>query len=222
MYKKITILSLVLSVSALMNVSCATKSGKGAVIGAGGGAAIGAGIGALIGGKKGALIGGSIGAVTGGASGAAIGGYMDKQEKKLRKNVDHANIERVGNELIVRFDSGMLFDSGQASLKTASQNDLTKFAKVLKDFDKTNVSIEGHTDSTGSNALNQRLSKSRASSVATYLGSQGVMGTRLATMGYASSRPVADNTTPEGRQANRRVEVKITPNQELVDAVSKK
>lgn len=211
MLKKISSVAVVFSLAVFLNLGCSTKSGKGAAIGAGSGAAVGAGIGALIGGKKGAMIGGASGAIVGGATGAAIGGYMDRQEAEMKKEVSNANIERVGNDLIVRFPSGILFDTGQAALKTASATDLSDFAGVLKDYPKTNIIIEGHTDSTGSRSLNERLSNSRAQSVQTFLAGQGVMTNRMSMVGYADARPVASNETVDGRAQNRRVEVKIVP-----------
>lgn len=205
-----------------LQFSCASKAGTGTAIGAGGGAALGAGIGALIGGKKGALIGGAVGVVAGGATGAAIGSYMDKQEKKMREKVKNASIERVGDNLVVRFQSGILFDTGKADLKSASQTDLTEFSKVLAEYPQTNIVVEGHTDSTGSKATNAKLSEQRAKSVTTFLASNGVTQARVQAVGLADTMPVADNTTDVGRQSNRRVEVKISPNEELMKQATNK
>jgi outer membrane protein OmpA-like peptidoglycan-associated protein len=193
---------------------CATKQGKGAAIGAGGGAALGAGIGALAGGGKGALIGGAIGAGVGAASGAAVGHYMDKQEAALKK-VKSANVQRDGDKLVVRFNAAILFDTNKAALKPASKKDLSAFAHVLKDYPETDLMIEGHTDSTGKEPFNQKLSQDRAQAVISFMSEQGVNGGRMTGRGYAAQRPVADNKTDAGRKKNRRVEVQIKPNEKL-------
>jgi outer membrane protein OmpA-like peptidoglycan-associated protein len=195
--------------------ACATKAGTGALVGAGGGAALGAGIGALAGGGKGALIGGAVGAGVGAATGAVIGHYMDKQEEDLKKNVKGANVERQGDKLVVRFNSAILFDTNRATLKPASEKDLGEFAKVLTQYPDTELVVEGHTDNKGKKARNKKLSIQRAESVVTYLESQGVARTRMSAQGLADERPVGDNATAEGRQANRRVEIQIAANEKL-------
>ncbi|MEZ4847011.1 MAG: OmpA family protein [Bdellovibrionota bacterium] len=206
MNKKIISLA-VLSLFALS--SCASKAGKGAMIGGGSGAAVGAGVGALMGGKEGAMIGAGVGAVAGSMTGAAIGARMDNQQKELEK-VKGAKVERTANNQInVKFDSGILFDTGSSNLKTDAKTALDDFAKVLNDYPETKLTIEGHTDNTGSKALNQNLSELRANSVKNQLGFDGVQGARMATYGYADNQPVASNATPEGRAQNRRVEIKI-------------
>ncbi|MEZ4705030.1 MAG: OmpA family protein [Bdellovibrionota bacterium] len=197
--------------AALLLGACATKSGTGALVGGGAGAGVGAGIGAAIGGKKGALIGGAVGGVTGAAAGGAIGAKMDRQQKALEESMKNAEIERVGNQINVKFDSGILFSTGSASLKPDAQTTLEKFASILNEYNDTTVSIEGHTDSTGAKATNIALSANRANSVKSYLTQQGVNSTRMTTVGYADDQPVATNTTAEGRAQNRRVEVKINP-----------
>jgi outer membrane protein OmpA-like peptidoglycan-associated protein len=194
---------------------CASNKGKGALIGGAGGAAVGAGIGALAGGKKGAVVGGLVGAAAGAGTGAIIGHYMDKQEKELREQVQAANIERQGDELLVKFSSAILFDIGKANLKAQSQTDLTEFAEVLKKYPDTDLVIEGHTDSTGSKAINEKLSAARAQSVLDFLASKGVNTTRMQGRGFADTVPVGDNATVDGRAQNRRVQVKIAANEEL-------
>jgi len=207
MNKKIISLTLVLSCMGLF--SCSSKAGKGALIGGGAGAGIGAGVGALIGGKEGALIGGSVGAVAGGMTGAAIGARMDNQQKELEK-VKGAKVERTANNQInVKFDSGILFDLGSSNLKTDAKTALDNFSKVLNQYPETKLTIEGHTDNTGTKALNKQLSEQRAMSVRNQLSFNGVDGARMATYGFADDQPVASNTTAEGRAQNRRVEIKI-------------
>ena len=199
---------------AVVGVGCATKQGTGALIGAGAGAGLGAGIGALAGGGKGAVIGGAVGAGAGAGAGALIGRYMDKQEAELKK-VKGANVERQGEKLVVRFNSAILFDTGKSKLKPASEADLGEFAKVLTQYPETDLVIEGHTDNVGKKKKNQKLSEARAGSVVAFLQKQGVAKTRLTATGYADDRPVGDNASDTGRQANRRVEVQIKANEEL-------
>jgi outer membrane protein OmpA-like peptidoglycan-associated protein len=203
-----------MAVACLAALGCATNQGKGALIGGAGGAGLGAGIGALAGGGKGALIGGAVGAAVGAGTGAIIGHYMDKQEEDLRK-VKGANVERQGDQLVVRFNSAILFDTGKADLKAQSQHDLTEFAKVLKEYPKTDLVIEGHTDNTGSKNFNQKLSDQRAEAVVAFFEKQGVGRDRLSGHGFADDKPVADNTTSDGRARNRRVEVNIAANAAL-------
>ena len=221
MLKKGMISFVLVAALALFQTSCATKTGKGAAIGGAGGAAAGAGIGALVGGKNGALAGAAIGAVAGTATGAAIGRHMDKKEAKLRQQVKSANIQRVGNDLIVRFPSGILFDSNQYSLKAASQNDLAEFAKIIAEDNTTSLVIEGHTDNTGSDSYNQVLSKNRAESVQTFLSSKGVPTSRMAAVGAGESQPVADNSSAEGRALNRRVVVKVMADAVAIEKMNK-
>lgn len=189
--------------------SCSSKKGKGAAIGAGAGAALGAGIGAIVGGKKGAAIGAAAGGMTGAVTGAAVGANMDKQEEELKK-IEEAEVERVAeNKINVKFDSGILFDTGSSNLKVDAQSALTNFAGILKSYPDNILTIEGHTDSTGTLTLNQRLSEQRALSVKNHLHFKGVDNTRMTTQGYADAKPVANNATAEGRAKNRRVEIII-------------
>jgi outer membrane protein OmpA-like peptidoglycan-associated protein len=194
--------------------ACATNTGKGALIGGAGGGALGAGIGALAGGGKGAVIGAGVGAAVGAGTGALIGHYMDKQQEELAE-VKAAKVERKGDELVVKFNSAILFDTGKSDLKAQSQKDLSDFAVVLKKYPQTNLVIEGHTDSTGSSAVNQKLSEARAHAVVSFLEGQGVESSRLTALGYGETRPAADNTTEIGRAQNRRVQVNIAANEEL-------
>jgi outer membrane protein OmpA-like peptidoglycan-associated protein len=210
--RRLTVMALITYV--LAGAACATNQGKGTAIGAGGGAVAGAGIGALVGGGKGAVIGGLIGAGVGAGSGALIGRYMDKQQAELKK-VKGANIERQGDKLIVRFSAAILFDRNKAALKANSKKNLDDFAQVLTKYPDTNLIIEGHTDSTGKKPRNQKLSEARAQAVISQLRSAGVAAQRMIGRGYADDRPVADNSTEEGRQKNRRVEVQIEANEAL-------
>jgi len=193
----------------------------GAVIGGVGGAALGAGIGALAGGKKGAVVGGLAGAAVGAGTGVLIGHYMDKQAAEMQKDLEGAKIERIGEGIKITFDSGLLFDVNKAELKQASKDNLTKLAGILNKYPDTEILLEGHTDSTGSEEWNLELSKLRAQSVENYLAGKQVMESRFTDMGYGESQPIASNETAAGRSANRRVEVAIYANDKLKKAAEK-
>lgn len=193
---------------------------KGAAIGAGGGAALGAVIGALAGNVG---IGTAIGGAVGAGAGAIIGKKMDKAKKEAEAAMaQQAQVETVtdqnGLEAVkVTFDSGILFATGKADLSFSAKNSLAKFATVLNNNKDCDVSIIGHTDSTGSDAINQPLSVSRANSVSNYLRSCGVSAAQLKSVeGQGSSNPVADNSTAEGRKLNRRVEVYMYASQKMI------
>ncbi|ULB33396.1 MULTISPECIES: OmpA family protein [Proteiniphilum] len=195
----------------------ASNTVKGTGIGAGAGAAVGAGIGAIAGGGRGAAWGAGIGAVVGGSAGAIIGNKMDKQAAELER-IEGAQVEKVneGEAIKVTFESGILFATNSSTLNTASRASLDKFATSLQNNPDTDVKIYGHTDSTGSDAINNPLSQRRAESVYNYLMSKGVSGSRMMSQGFGSTQPVADNSTVSGREQNRRVEVFIFPNAKMV------
>ncbi len=195
---------------------CTTTSNTGR--GAGIGAASGAVIGGLIGGRSGSWATGAIiGAVVGGAAGALIGDYMDDQAKEIDDQVEGATVERVGEGIRVVFDTGLLFTTGSSTLTSNSRYNIQKLANILNKYEDTNIVIEGHTDSEGSESYNQRLSEQRAESVASLLRAYNVSGMRISTVGYGETRPVASNETVEGRRLNRRVEVLIYANDELIE-----
>lgn len=197
-----------------------SNTGKGAMIGGGGGAALGAGIGALAGKGKGAAIGAAIGAAVGSGTGALIGRRMDKQRKELEA-IEGAKVESITDAnnleaIKVTFDNGILFATNKSELSPASREALAKFAASLKNSPDTDVTIYGHTDNTGTRAVNERVSKERADAVSNYLVSQGVSRSRITTEGLAFDQPVADNSTAAGRAQNRRVEVYISANAEMI------
>ena len=194
------------------------KTGKGAIIGAGGGAVLGGVLGGIIGGGRGTAAGAILGAAVGGGTGALIGKKMDKQAAELQRDMANAKVERVGEGIKITFDSGILFDTNSSTLRSASATDITSLSSTLKKYPDTNVLVEGHTDNTGTDAINNPLSENRAQSVASQLTAQGVASSRISTKGYGSADPVADNTTAEGRQANRRVEVAIFANEKMKKA----
>ncbi|MDR1810360.1 MAG: OmpA family protein [Prevotella sp.] len=209
--------AIVLSVAILFSSCGASNTVKGGAIGGGAGAALGAGIGAIIGGGKGAAWGAGIGAVLGGTAGAVIGNKMDKQKAELEK-INGAQVESIneGQAIKVTFESGILFATNSSTLSSASQSALSSFATSLINNPDTDVKIYGHTDSTGSDAVNQPLSEKRAQSVYNFLVSKGVSGSRLASQGFGSTQPVADNSTAAGKAQNRRVEVYILPNEKMI------
>lgn len=190
---------------------------KGGAVGAGTGAAVGAGVGAIAGGGRGAVWGASIGTVIGGAAGAIIGKKMDKQKAELEK-IEGAKVEEAneGEAIKVTFESGILFATNSSTLSSASRSSLDKFAASLQNNPDTDVEIFGHTDSTGSDAINNPLSERRAESVYNYLASKGVAGLRMSYEGFGSKQPIADNNTVEGRAENRRVEIYILPNAKMI------
>ncbi|NLC85765.1 MAG: OmpA family protein [Bacteroidales bacterium] len=212
------LVAIVLLGSALILSSCgANRTVKGGAIGAGSGAAVGAGVGAIAGGGRGAAVGAGIGAIIGGAAGAIIGNKMDKQAAELQQ-IEGAQVEKVneGEAIKVTFESGILFATNSSTLNSASRASLDKFASSLQNNPDTDVEIYGHTDSTGSDAINNPLSVRRAESVYNYLISKGVSGLRMSYEGFGSTQPIADNSTAAGRTENRRVEVFILPNAKMI------
>jgi outer membrane protein OmpA-like peptidoglycan-associated protein len=207
------IMSLLLAICLLLG-ACKnmSKSQKGTYIGAAGGAAAGAAIGKAAGNTA---MGAILGAVVGGAAGYGIGRYMDKQAEELRKDLEGAEIERVGEGIKITFREGIQFDINSSQLSEASRTNLKDLAETLNKYKDTNILIEGHTDVTGTRDHNMTLSDDRAESVAVYLESLGVARKRVTTKGYGPDQPVAENTSDYGRQQNRRVEVAIFANDKL-------
>ena len=206
--------------AALVLVGCnVSNTAKGTAIGAGGGAVVGAIIGKMAGNTAiGAVIGGTVGATTG----AIIGKKMDKAKKEAEA-VKNAQVETItdanGLEAVkVTFDSGILFATNKADLNATSKASLTQFAEVLKENRDMDIAIIGHTDNTGSDAVNNPLSKNRAQSVSKFLKSQGVASAQIKTIdGQGSTNPVADNSTAEGRKQNRRVEVYMYASEKMIN-----
>ncbi|ROT10869.1 OmpA family protein [Muribaculaceae bacterium Isolate-104 (HZI)] len=213
-----------LSVCILTSSGCSsfTNTGKGALIGGGGGAAVGAGLGAIIGGGKGAGIGSAIGAAVGAGAGALIGKKMDKQKAELEKELaEKAEVETVQDQnglqaIKVTFNGGILFPTNGTTLSTSARTDLTAFASSLLNNPETNVQIFGFTDNTGSMAVNERVATGRADAVRNYLLNSGVSASRLSAEGIPMADYVASNATPEGRAQNRRVEIYISANQQMI------
>ena len=220
MKKSIAILACAMTVL----TGCATLNNlaKGSLIGGVGGGAVGAGVGAAIGGDKGAAIGAALGPAVGAGAGAIIGNVMDKKAEELAA-LEAAQVETVEDAnglkaIKVTFDSGILFATNKSNLSAEAKSNLKKFADEMKDLSDTDITIYGHTDNTGSAEVNERLSLQRANAVSAELQADGIAKSRITTEGKSFTMPVADNSTAEGRAQNRRVEVFISANQNMIAA----
>jgi outer membrane protein OmpA-like peptidoglycan-associated protein len=190
-----------------------TKTKQGAVIGTLAGAAAGA----AIGGKKHRAGGALIGAATGAVAGGLVGNYLDKQAKELDA-IPGAEVERKDDSLVVNFAGGILFDTNSASLAPGGYERLRSLAQTLNSYPKQRVIVKGHTDAQGDDRYNQKLSEERADTVRTYLVSEGLSPSRITAIGFGSKMPVSTNSTAEGRQQNRRVEIEIRPDEEVMQS----
>lgn len=203
--------SLIIAMVAGTLAGCSSGARKGGAIGA----AVGGLVGGVVGNRGGDTAKGVIvGAVVGGAAGAIIGDYMDKQAEEMEQ-VEGATVERVGEGINITFESGILFAVDKSDLNAEAQANLVKMAEVLNKYPDTNLVIEGHTDATGSDSYNQTLSERRANAVQVFLVRNNVSPSRMTSIGYGESQPVADNAAEDGRRQNRRVEVAIIANEEL-------
>lgn len=189
---------------------------RGTVIGSAGGAVVGGVVGNNTGDGNTAL-GAIIGGVVGGAAGAYIGNRMDKQAQRIEEEIPGAEVERVGEGINVTFDesSGVYFDTDRFNINSRSEETLNRLTAIFKEYPDTNILVEGHTDSQGSESYNLTLSKNRAQAVTNYMVNNGVSRGRLTTNWYGESQPKYDNNTAEGRAKNRRVEIAIVANEEL-------
>ncbi len=209
---KIILLSIVVVIA-----SCKTMSNtdKGVAIGAGAGAGVGGVIGKQ---HDNTAAGAIIGAVIGGTAGGLIGNYMDKQAAEMKRDLEGAKIERIGEGIKITFESGLLFQVNSFSLSDDSKANVEELSRILNKYEDTNILIEGHTDNTGTEEYNKTLSVNRADAVVTQLKSNNVKALRLSAVGYGEVQPVADNATEQGRADNRRVEVAIFANKKLQKA----
>jgi outer membrane protein OmpA-like peptidoglycan-associated protein len=159
--------------------------------------------------KKRALVGAGLGAL----AGAGVGAYMDRQEMRLRQELDRTGVSvtRIGDNITLNMPGNITFATDSADLNASFYEVLGSVSLVLNEFEQTVIEIAGHTDSTGSDAYNQSLSERRASSVAAYLRTRQILPDRIITVGMGEGRPVASNDTPDGRQQNRRVELTLVP-----------
>lgn len=212
--------ALLMGALAIFAVGCTTnpytgeKRASRAVTSGAGGAAAGAAAGAVIGAMTGSAgKGAAIGAAVGAATGVGIGVYQDRQQAKLRDRLAQSGVSvtREGDNIILNMPSDITFDTAQSDVKAGFYDTLNSVSIVLKEFDKTTVTVAGHADARGSDSYNMDLSQRRALSVSNYLASQGVSPGRLNAVGYGESRPIGDNNTTSGQSLNRRVEIIIDP-----------
>jgi outer membrane protein OmpA-like peptidoglycan-associated protein len=218
-HQHLTLFILAVFVAGMTLTGCASLSNteKGAAIGAGAGAVVGGAIGKAVGSTaKGAIIG----AVVGGTAGAVIGQQMDKHAAELEKELEDADVQRVGEGIVVTFDSGILFDFDSAALRPEAKANLRDLAESLTQYENTELLIVGHTDAVGSDTYNDQLSRRRADAAAQYIGSLGIRPSRLSTSGRGESEPIASNESDYGRQQNRRVEIAIYASEEYRDELS--
>lgn len=178
--------------------------------------AIGGGVGAVTGALAGQLIGHNatstlVGAAIGTAVGSVAGNMMDQQANELRAQLrgTGVSVTQVGNQIQLNMPSDITFAVNSSDIKPGFYNVLNSVALVVKKYNKTAVQVAGFTDTSGNATYNQKLSEQRAQSVATYLTSQGVAGSRFVVVGYGQTKPIASNSTAEGRAKNRRVEITL-------------
>ena len=214
-----TILIVVLGATIILT-GCASmkRSTKGAVVGTAAGGAMGAVIGRAAGNTA---MGAIIGAAVGGATGAIIGAKMDKQAEEIKNTIPDAKVERVGEGIVVEFSSNVLFAFDKSDLTAESIVSLDKLVVVLNHYPDTNIEIQGHTDSKGTEAYNQALSERRATSVNGYITGKGIASSRLTIKGFGETAPKYENETEEGRAQNRRVEFLITANEKMIAEAEK-
>jgi outer membrane protein OmpA-like peptidoglycan-associated protein len=220
--KKTIIKSVYILMAMSMIVGCKTVKNannkqKGAAIGAGSGAAIGGVIGNNVGDGNNTVLGAILGAAIGGVAGGYIGDRMDRQAERIEEEIPGAEVTRVGEGINVTFTEGqgVYFDTNKSAVKGTSESTLNSMADILKEYPKSNILIEGHTDSAGPDDYNMTLSNQRATSVSDYLISQGIDRSRLTTKWYGENQPVATNETKEGKAQNRRVEMAIVASEAL-------
>ena len=212
-----------------------SQAGQGATAGGTIGAAVGTGVGALIGGGKGTWIGALVGGALGAGTGALVGNHMDTQKRALeeqlsqmqaQENKNSQDIEDIKVQMVkdrndldaikLVLGDAVLFQTGKSDLSQAADAALSRVAYNLKQFPNTDVTVVGYTDNTGSEQLNQNLSEKRAESVVHYLESQGIPAARLKAVGMGENDPIASNSTAAGRAQNRRVEMFITADQQMI------
>ncbi len=217
MEKSRIVLSSIAALSLVTVSGCVTDPNTGerkvsrTAIGGVGGAVLGGLLGGVIGGKTGRIIGAGVGGVAGGA----VGYKMDQQIKELKEETAGSGVDIIetdgGDAILVNLPDGVTFDVGSYTIKPAFQSTLDTVANSLQTYPDSLIDVYGHTDSTGSDSFNQRLSEQRAEAVANYMSSRGVNSARIRWQGFGETAPIADNATAEGRAQNRRVEIKIIP-----------
>lgn len=217
MNKKLAVFGLTVATSAMLFGSCSTiqntnNTTKGGVIGGVAGGALGA----LIGNKAGSTAIGTIaGAAIGGAAGVLIGKKMDKQAAEIAKTVEGAEVTQAGEGIVVKFDSGILFDFNKSDLKASARENIKNLVATLNKEQGTDILVIGHTDNVGSLDANQKVSENRANAVRAFAVSQGLASSRIRTEGRNFSEPLESNDTESGRAANRRVEIVIVAGSQM-------
>lgn len=189
-----------------------TETQKGTAKGAGIGAVAGAVVGAVAGGSKGAAIGAAVGGVAGGVGGNIWSKRMQEQKRQMEEATAGTGVQvsqTADNQLKLDIPSDISFDSGRADIKSNFRPILDNFANGLNSNPAATVTVIGHTDSSGNDAINNPLSVNRAASVRDYLSSRGVATSRVSIDGRGSREPVAANDTPANRAKNRRVEIYV-------------
>lgn len=211
-----------IGISSCESIKNANNTQKGVGIGAASGAVIGGVIGNNVGKGNNTALGAIIGGVVGGTVGGVIGNRMDKQAQKIDEVLPGADVERVGEGIKLTLNENSVnFDLGKSSLTPTAKANLDKLVNVFNEYPDTDITIFGHTDSSGSDELNQKLSEQRASSVKDYLSGKGLKANRFTTVGRGETEPIADNTTASGMAQNRRVEFAITANEKMIQDAEK-
>ena len=221
-------ISLILAVVALIASGCSTvqktnKTQRGAAAGAAGGAVIGGIIGNNVGNKNNTVLGAIIGGVIGGVAGGIIGNKMDRQAEKIKTEIPGAEVERVGEGIVVTFSEknpdgskmGVYFDFDKSEITSNSKLALDKLVQIFNEYPETNILVEGHTDDKGSDTYNLALSQRRAEAVGNYLKTHSISPSRLTINWYGEAQPKVENTSDINRAENRRVEFAITANDKM-------
>jgi outer membrane protein OmpA-like peptidoglycan-associated protein len=217
MTRKFTSFLIVAMMFLSLNTGCnaiknSNKTQRGAVIGGAGGALVG---GLIAGGIGGVLIGAAVGGVAGGL----IGNKMDKQAQKIETEIPGADVKRVGEGIHIIFDdkSGVNFAFDSSDLTAEAKSNLDKVAEIFLEFPDTNLMIQGYTDSVGNDDYNLKLSKKRADVVAKYIADAGVASSRMSVEGFGEAAPRFDNATKDGQAGNRRVEIGVSANKQMIE-----
>ena len=226
-------ISIILAVVVLMTTGCSTvkktnKAQRGGAIGTVGGAVIGGVIGNNVG-KGNTVLGAIIGGVVGGVAGAIIGNKMDRQAEKIKNEIPGAEVQRVGEGIIVTFNDknpdgskmGVYFEFDKSDITANSKRALDKLVQIFNEYPETNILVEGHTDDKGTNSYNLALSERRAVAVGNYLKADGISSSRLTIKWYGEEQPKVENTSDIARAENRRVEFGITANDKMKEAAKK-
>jgi len=212
--RKVAVFGIAIATAAMVFTGCSslTNTQKGAGIGAG----AGAGIGAIIGNKAGnTAVGAAIGGALGGVAGGLIGKKMDKQAAEIENTVAGAEVIKAGEGIIVKFDSGILFDFDKSDLKANAKENIRQLVKTMNENADTDILVVGHTDNVGKASYNQGLSERRAAAVKSYAVAQGLASGRIKTKGMGAEEPISSNETDAGRAENRRVEIVIVANDKM-------